>query len=303
MNLFTEHIPDWEHWGKIFQSIPLFTLLVKHIMQKENLPFKEIKNLKPGTNAVFKVGNYVVKIFAPPEFDDGYGTNVDVELFGMKWANAQGVSSPKLISYGAVDDKYCFKYIIMEYIEGELLGEIEDNLSYDEKVIIGQKMRKITDKLNTPCGNFTDVDIIQYSKSSKDWNDEGFPDSFQVERLAYLAGFHIDECDKVYCHGDLHVENILVYKDLNVYIIDFADAMFAPKEYEQAYVASGLFCFEKPYMKGYFGEYTADEIVDLCMTWLPVHAWGYYTVGENLKPAKDITSFAVMKKRLYKLLY
>ena len=117
MNLFKEQINNWDDWGRIFQSIPAFTPLVEHIMQKENLPSAEIENLIPGTNAVFKVGEYVIKIFAPPEFsiDEDYGTNVDVELFGIKWANAQGVSAPKLIADGAVDDKYRFRYMIMEY--------------------------------------------------------------------------------------------------------------------------------------------------------------------------------------------
>ena len=62
MSLFTAQINNWDDWGKLFQSISAFTPLVEHIFHKENLPYANIENLKPGTNAVFKVGEYVIKI-------------------------------------------------------------------------------------------------------------------------------------------------------------------------------------------------------------------------------------------------
>jgi serine/threonine protein kinase len=299
-----EKINNWDDWGKIFQSIPAFTPLIKHIMAKENLPFFKIENLKPGTNAVFKVGLYVVKIFAPLEFskDEDYGTNVDVELFGIKLANNQGVPSPKLFSYGAVADKYYFRYMIMEYICGKLLGEIEEELSFDEKMFIGKQVRSITDKLNVPCENFTNINVMEYAIKNNGWKDERFPESLQAERLANLADFYINEQDKVYCHSDFHCGNILVDENLNVYLIDFADAMFAPVEYEKAYITSALFCFEKPYMTGYFGDYTVDDITDLCMAWLPVHAWGHATIVGNFESVEDISSFSILRERLKNLI-
>jgi len=92
---------------------------------------------------------------------------------------------------------------------------------------------------------------------------------------------------------------VLVDEQMNVYLIDFADAMYAPAGYEEVYVASALFCFERAYMEGYYGEYATADLVDLCMTWLPVHAWGWATIQGNLKTVQDITSFDVMRQRLY----
>ena len=306
MNLFTKEINNLDDWGDVFQSIPAFSPLIEHIFQKERLPLTKIENLTPGTNAVFRVGAYVIKIFAPVE-EDGhkgdYGTNVDVELFGLRLANKHGVPAPRLIAEGIVNDKYPFRYMIMEYINGKLLEKIVNNLSYEDKVIIGQNVRKITDKLNIPCENFTRIDVLEYAKSSKDWLYEGFPESLEAERQAYLADFHINENDKVYCHGDFHVENILVDDKLNVYIVDFADAMYAPLEYDLLYIVSALFCFEKPYMIGFFGgDYDIDYIVNLCMKWLPVHAWGHDVAEGTLKNIDDITSFAVLRERLYDLI-
>ena len=78
--------------------------------------------------------------------------------------------------------------------------------------------------------------------------------------------------------------------------------MFAPAMYEQAYIASALFCFEKPYMIGYFGNYAVQAIVDLCMTWLPIHAWGHATIDGNFESLEDISSFAVLQEKLQGLI-
>ena len=333
MNFFAEKINNWDDWGRLIRSASAFTPLIRHIFEKENLPLFErgsasspaapggvnppypsfgkrrsrlidVETLPPGTNAVFKVGEYVIKIFIPPEFSEGdvFGTNIDVEIFGMKLVYTQNVPAPMLIADGAVQDKYHFRYMIMGYIHGKSLAEIEDSLTDSDKFTIGQNMRKITDKLNIPCENFTSTDVMQYTKNNVGWKADGFPPSFLEERLAYLADFKINESAKVYCHGDLHCDNILIDDNLNVYILDFADAMHAPAEYELVYIVSSLFCFEGPYMQGYFGEYTTDDIVDLCMTWLPVHAHGQAVTEGNLKPVSDIISFDVMRERLRNLI-
>ena len=44
------------------------------------------------------------------------------------------------------------------------------------------------------------------------------------------------------------------------------------------------------------------DIVNLCMTWLPIHAWGHAATQGNLESVGEITSFAVMRERLYELI-
>ena len=298
MFLFPKDIHNWDDWGDVFQSIPLFTPLIEHIFAKENLPMSPIENLTPGTNAVFKVGAYVVKIFVPVSGGKlwNYGADIDVELFGMRWANTLGVPSPKLIAQGVVEDKYAFQYIIMEHVRGKLFEQVKDSLTYEQKVTIGRNVRAITDKFNTPCENFTPIDVLAYAMANPDWEAEGFPLSFRQELSAYLKHFTMP--DKVYCHGDIHGGNILLDDDMNVCILDFADAMYAPPEYEQVYILGGFFNFERPYMEGYFGgDYDTESIVALCMQWLPIHAWAHSGV-DALKPASEIVSFEIMGEKL-----
>jgi RIO-like serine/threonine protein kinase len=56
----------------------------------------------------------------------------------------------------------------------------------------------------------------------------------------------------VYVHGDLNPDNILVGKHGEIYIIDYADALTAPVEYELPSLICESFGFEFPFMGGYF---------------------------------------------------
>ena len=305
MNLFVKQLDKWDDWHDEKKSVSAFALLIEYIMKKEKLPVAAIENLTPGTNAVFKVGEYAVKIFVPSEMyeaeNKGYGTDVNIELFGMEWANKMGVPSPKLIAHGIVEDKYLFRYMIMEHVRGVELDKFEDRLSYEDKVTIGRNVRKITDKLNLPCENFTPIDIMEFAINNEGWKNEGFPESFLAELSEYLKDFEMGQ--KVYCHGDFHEGNILVDENMNVSLIDFADAMYAPAEYELVYIVSSLFGFEKPYMEGFFGEdYCVDAVLELCMTWLPIHAWSHGLLADIIGPAAEIKSFSVMRKRLRDLI-
>ena len=160
MNLFNGQIKNKQDWCKIYQSIPAFAGLVEHILKKENLPVEKIQNLSPGTNAVFRVGGYVVKIFAPAESGIDQTLDQQTELFATRRANNLGVSAPKLIADGFVEDKYRFAYMITEYIIGPELMEALKTMMDDEKFAAGRKLRVSTDKMNTSCEPFNSFDAI-----------------------------------------------------------------------------------------------------------------------------------------------
>jgi hypothetical protein len=72
----------------------------------------------------------------------------------------------------------------------------------------------------------------------------------------------------------------------------------APSEYEIAAVVCMLFCFEKPYMDGFFGEYDAEKLTERCFDGLLLHDFGYDIICSNLGRADEITSLGVLKERL-----
>lgn len=292
--LFKEEIHGWSSWGRIFQSIEAFEPLIKHIFKLHNLPFSSVRHCTPGTNAVFKINDFIIKIFAPNE--SGMDTDSDyyTELFGLERANKLGVPSPELIAKGSVLAKYRFNYMVMAYIEGAEFGKTENTFSDETKFEIGMKLRKITDKLNTECEQFNEVDVINNIGRYKRWNS--FCNEFKNERLAYIKNHSFGK--HVFVHGDLNPDNVLV-ADNELYIIDFADAVTAPQEYELAVIICELFCFENSYMRGYFGEFDVKELTDRCFDGLIIHDFGGDIIRSNLGEIDEITDLKILKDRLY----
>lgn len=294
MNQFTAVINGWESWGRLFQSIPSFEPLIQSIFAKEKLVFSKIEHCTPGTNAVFKVGDYVIKIFAPVESGIDSTTDFTTESFAMHRAARLGVSVPKLVASGAVEDKYHFSYLIMEYIHGTELNKLHHSLTVADKLAIGQHLRNITDAMNTPCVPFNEVDVIHDRDRQKRW--EKYPENFKKERLDYIE-FH-DFGENVFVHGDLNRDNLLMADDHTIHIIDFADAVRAPLAYEQALVVCELFQFDKAYIQGYFGHASLEEIAEICFNGLLIHDFGGDVIEQNICPIRELDSLNTLRKRL-----
>jgi serine/threonine protein kinase len=148
-NVFFEEIKDWDTWAKVFQDIPAFEKFINKIFEKEGLAYKEISHLTAGTNAVFKVDNFVVEIFAPVE--SGFNTEVDYnyEILGMKRAISLGINIPNVIAASYIEDKYLFRYIIMDYIDGKDAKDILKNYSANEKIAFVRQLKENIIKMNT----------------------------------------------------------------------------------------------------------------------------------------------------------
>ena len=264
IHLFNEQISNEQDWEGVFQSIPIFMPLIENIFMTENLPFSKIENLTPGTNAVFKAGRYVIKIYAPDESGidqrdlTEHGVSYQTDLFAIQRANSLNIPALKKVANGFIEDKYLFYYIITEYIENIDLPDLTDA----EKITLGRKLRNITDIMNTPCEPFNNIDVINDAKRWRCWDN--YPESFIKERLAYIKSNPYGE--NVFVYGDLCGDNILLTPDGEVYIIDH-NAVLAPKVYEHAALAldSGL---DPVIMKGFFEDYTRDDFIETCLSGL-----------------------------------
>lgn len=292
--LFTHEIAGWQSWGRVFQSIEAFAPLAGHILEKEGLAPRLIERCKPGTNAVFKAGAFVLKIFAPRE--SGLNTDSDyrTEIFGLERAARLGVSAPKLVAKGAVADKYLFRYFIMEYVGGRTLGEARAVLSGGQKQVIGRALREMTALLNTPCERFNDIDPIRRGLTNTRWDI--LPQSFNGERVAYLKRLRIQ--DEVYVHGDINPDNVLVTPEGRLCLIDFADAVLAPREYETAAIVCDLFGFDADFMAGYFGNENRGEIAGACLRGLLLHDFGATLIQIGLGNPDGISTIAALAQRL-----
>ena len=206
--LFNYELNGKKSWAKMFCDVKAFTPLVKEVLRRHELPDAEVTGLTPGTNAVFRAGDYVVKLYAPPEsgFADGsFGLS---EWQAVSAAASAGVKLPCPIARGEIHDRYVFAYMVMEYMQGQELGDVIDHCSDQEKYAYGQKLRVLFDRLHqAACPDFA---------------------GRKLEGGEYLI------------HGDMTGENILLV-DGELALIDFGDALLGPLCYEMpALVIEGM---------------------------------------------------------------
>lgn len=298
--MLKQRLTDWASWLRVYKSHEALAPVIERICERERLPGVEFAAVSASTNAVFASDKYVLKIYAPDECGMAVGTDADIEMFGLRRADRLGIPVPQLLAAGEVEDEYVFRYIIMERIHGVPLNKAAHGLSSAQKEGLGSRIRDIADRLNTPCADFGATDVMAHALSHTGWAD--YLVSFQRERLEWLQ-FHVTYEDEwVYCHGDLNPDNVLIGANLSVSIIDFADGVRAPRLYEHAVIASELFRFEKPFMRGFFGNYKPEEMLELCAAGLLLHDIGNEILPGHIGPAAEITSLAVMRERLNSLI-
>ena len=292
MNVFTKEIYDWESWGQVYHDIEAFKPLINFILTDENIPLGTIEKLKPGTHGVFKIGDYVIKIFAPIE--SGYDSTNEflAEIEGVNTAKKRKVLTSNIIKKGSVKDKYQFHYLIMAYIDGKTLGDIKSTLNSNQKKEIGKKLRDIVNKLNYQCDDIDQTSVIERTLNSPKW--VGAPKEILEVQEQLLK--QISSTKKVYCHGDLTEDNIIITDQLDVYILDFADAVCAPFIYEYAPLIVDAFSFDKDFIEGFFGVMNINELLSITIHGLLIHEYGYQTIKTCFKNVKDIET---LRQKIY----
>ena len=294
---FSYTINGVKSWVDIYQSIEAFESLTKVIFTDHGLRYSKIENLTPGSNAVFRVDDLVIKIFSPIEA----GLNTDkvfhIEKAALEHAN-NTILSPNLLYPGSIDDKYTFQYIIMNHINA--LKSIEKK-SYinTHKHYFATSIKEITNRINVPIENtiiptVTKKDCFENSR----WNN--FPKSFCEERKAIIK--EISFANLVYVHGDLKASNVLIGENEEIYLIDFADSHIAPASYEWPFIVFGLFGCDKEMMEAYFTNYQNESFYVQLTYALLMHKFGAFILLQICELTKTAAEAIVNVEILYQLI-
>ncbi len=295
--LFSSTIGGKDDWARLFQSAEAFCPLIEQIFKTHGLPFSEVENCTPGTNAVFRVGSFVVKIFAPMESGFSSGEDYETERFGLSRANRIGARAPRLYAAGTIEDRYRFDYLVMEAVPGQELGVVMDRLSAEEKRRIGRELRRFVDQMDTPCEPFH-AGRLRNAAAAERWTP--FSPAFLREREAFLA--RAPRSAPVYVHGDLTCDNILITPEGELCVIDYADALTAPIEVELACVMCEAFYLEKPFLAGFFGDYDPESLAETCLVGLLLHEFGANIIESRLAAPQDVESVGALRRLLFRRL-
>lgn len=224
--------------------------------------------MTPGTHFVARAGDYVIKIYAPKE--SGIASDErQAEAIGLRHARAQGLLVPELIATGQLQDKYLFGYMIQRFLPGPDFALAGQRLGVDERLALGQRLRQMTDRLNLPLADMPPLALAARARDNQRW--QGWPDSFNRERLAWLAAWRPH--DLVFVHGDINEDNLML-TDQGPALIDFGDCCLAPRCYEDVVVAIELFRLEADYLRGYFGDTDRQSLLNSLVEGLLLHDFG-----------------------------
>lgn len=281
MSLFNETITNWQDWGRVYQSIPVFSELVREIYRREGLPFSPLQSLTPGTNAVFRVGNTVAKVFFPAESGLDPVPDFTNESAVCRFLTAQGVPTPRLLACGRVEDRYQFYYILTEFVPGVEAGDFLASASGAEKERFVRELKEILCKLNVPVqGLIAPIDLRRQAMENP--RLAGLPPALQAE-LKQRAE-QVDLSRPVLVHGDLTGENLLVQDDGQVVVIDCADAHLAPSWYEYGSIVCELFRCD-PGLTAQFAGEDKTGFLSALLDSLAVHDFGPDLLRESTKRA------------------
>lgn len=270
MLFFNEPIHNWSEWGAIFQSTEAFTPLAKEIFRREGLAFPGLKNLTPGTNAVFRAGEYVVKMFAPRESGMEPQRDYSNESAVCGALTRWGISTPRLIAHGKIQDTYLFYYLVTEYCPGEEAGVWLKNASPGQLEDFIRQLKELFQTLHRPAEELIPpVNLLERALDNP--RLERLPVSLRNEIAERAA--KLDLTDTVLVHGDLTGENILIGANNRPIIIDCADSCLAPWWYELAPQVFELFHCRQDLLQ-MFVDTDPEAFVEQVMDAVCIHDFG-----------------------------
>jgi aminoglycoside phosphotransferase (APT) family kinase protein len=105
-----------EDWLRIRESVDTFSPLIDLIFHKHPIPFHEPTPTNKATNAVFKVGSFIIKIFPPIEADLNSERDFLTELHCL--SQFLSIPCPKLFASGTISYRHEVHYLVMEFLDG-----------------------------------------------------------------------------------------------------------------------------------------------------------------------------------------
>jgi len=275
MSLFDLDI-DRSSWERVFQSVDAFEPLIKAIFDKHGLAYSKAENLTPGTNAVFKAGDKVIKIYAPEESGFYEIDYFEIDKAAQSHINNCGITTPKVLFSGVITDKYVFRYVVMEFISGQETQQKLESFSEKQKRGFAHRIKDITSKINVRI----DSAVIPVLPQDGCLTNE----------------------NPVFVHGDLTAENVIIDDRGGICLLDFEDSLIAPYFYEWPPLVFDLFRLDPVMMEAYFGDYKNDAFYERLTQSVLIHEYGNLYVKEMCEAravdSKGLESFSQLKEFL-----
>lgn len=104
---------DLADWKDFLRSENIIVDLVNPILKQCNISAYNIKKINIGTNGIFDLGNYILKVYAVNEKSNSK-LDCDREIILSNLLMSSPYCVPTVIKTGYIDDRYAIYYNVME---------------------------------------------------------------------------------------------------------------------------------------------------------------------------------------------
>lgn len=303
--LFERRICGWQDWADVFQDASAFLPLARAIYAREGLPPPgALSHLTPGTNAVFRAGETVIKIYAPEASGFSSARDFAVERAMLEHAASVEIPVSTLLASGTIEDSSIFHYLILAYVDGREAGSVLPLYRAARRERFAMELWALLAKLHQPVRKpLPPLDIRARAMNNLrlDKLPAGLARSF-IERAeaAELSG-------AVPVHGDITGENVLIRPDGSLVLIDFADACMAPPLYELPPILFALMRGDRALVRPFIGARPFLPFVESAVTALSLHDFGPDLLledaerhGIQLQRIEDLTAYQVILRERWR---
>lgn len=220
----------WDNWGSFMCDAELFAPLVSEALAAHGLPLSPVEAGYPGTHAVFRAGDYVVKIYAPLDISDEYAER-------RCYRAARGMPRiPKFYGEGVLQaGGYDWPYIITQYMPGKAIREIWASMGARERadaMIALGTWAKAYHSLPDPFDAFSPLSADGFLRGSRAMAERTAAalGDFGAAALSNLNDLFSRE-KPVLVHADLTEDHLLISGDKYA-VIDLADSRMSVEPVE-----------------------------------------------------------------------
>jgi Ser/Thr protein kinase RdoA (MazF antagonist) len=242
-------LKTWAEWGKVFTDLDVWEPAVREICRRAGLPVRTITAGYPGTNAVFTVNARrpdaaVVKIYAPLCAEDYDLERVLHPLLG-RWP---AIGVPALMAEGSLGADGAWPYIVLSFVHGEPIREVREELADRDLLDIANDLGHRLHTLHAiPAAAWGPLAAMvdewpsigrRYLEQNLDKlrSRKALPRTLLDAIPGLVNPFLEADTDLVLVSGDITEDHVLLAEDQGRWLIsgliDFADALIAPRAYE-----------------------------------------------------------------------
>lgn len=260
--IINDSIINLSEWGNFISNSFAIYKIAEEIVNKVHLKVKKISRINIGTNAIFDLGNHILKVYATSETSDPF-MDCRREIILSNALRTSPYCVPEIIHTGYINDRYTIYFIIMKKIDG--LYSFSNAISNESPwyATYLQELHRIIAYLHSL--NLGKTTSTFFSKSIKNYDTEEseYADFLRkyITRNPFTFGI---------VHGDLSESNIYINKNGIITLLDFEDWMYAP-----IFVEYPSICFEllksPKIIKDFFNDIPINNAIEMLIASVLLH--------------------------------